>query len=96
MTGGVINVLQISGASNLGDWPVTGERVDTSTHSDVEEDIYEVEKSYTEDFSPVRKVDLLVAEFGEEQSVKTYIVPPPLICVYPSSTCYELPNALIT
>jgi hypothetical protein len=50
-------------------------------HSDVGENIYEVEKGLEEDddFSPVRKVDLLVVNFGEEQGVKTYIVPPPLI-----------------
>jgi hypothetical protein len=55
--------------------------VDTTIHSDVDEDIYGVEKGLEEDdgFSPVRKVDLLVVEFGEEVGVKTYIVPPPLI-----------------
>jgi hypothetical protein len=66
-------------------------------HSDVREDIYVVEKGYEEDddFSPVRTVDLLVVEFGEEQGVKTYIVPPPLICMSLSSTLNEFSNGLI-
>jgi hypothetical protein len=64
----------------IADWPVTGERIDTSIHSDVDEDIYLLEKNFLESYSPVRKVDQFVVDFGEMNGVKTYIVPPPLIC----------------
>lgn len=69
----------------LGDWPETGERIDTNFHSDVDEDIYELEKNFPEDYSPVRKVNQLVVHTGEKELVKTYIVPPPLICTSPRS-----------
>jgi hypothetical protein len=64
----------------LNDWPVTGERVDESFHSDMEEDIYMQEKNHSETYSAVRKVNQVVIEAGENEGVKTYIVPPPLIC----------------
>lgn len=73
-------VCQVSGASMLGDWPVTGDRIDNKTYSDVDDDIYEIEKRFPEDLSPVRKVDQVVVDVGEELGVKTYVVPPPLIC----------------
>ncbi|TVY42566.1 hypothetical protein LSUB1_G001216 [Lachnellula subtilissima] len=75
----VVDLLQTSGASNVGDWPLTGDRIDTSIHSDVDEDIYEFEKTHPETLSPVRNVDLRVVELGERHGVKTYIVVPPLI-----------------
>lgn len=61
---------------------MTGSRIDTSIHSDVEEDIFKLEKNHPEKLSPVRDVDLLVAELGEQCGVKTYIVSPPLICEF--------------
>jgi hypothetical protein len=64
----------------LGDWPESGERIDTSFHSDLHEDIYDLEKSFPEDYSPVRKVNQIVVQTGEQLGVRTYIVPPPLIC----------------
>ncbi|KAL2072622.1 hypothetical protein VTL71DRAFT_11965 [Oculimacula yallundae] len=71
--------IHISGTSMLGDWPVSGERVDTKVYSDVTDDIYDIEKNFPDSHSPVRKVDLAVAETGEEEGVRTYIVPAPLI-----------------
>jgi len=64
----------------LGDWPISGERVDTHVHSDVDENIYEIERDFPDSHSPVRKVNQLVVGLGETEGVKTYIVPPPLIC----------------
>lgn len=64
----------------LGDWPVSGERVDTAIYSDVSDDIYGIEKHFPETHSPVRKVNQLVVALGEELHVKTYLVPVPLIC----------------
>lgn len=64
----------------LNDWPVTGERIDESFHSDVNEDIYALEKDHKESYSAVRKVDQVVVGAGEKQGVKTYIFTPPLIC----------------
>ncbi|TVY27422.1 hypothetical protein LHYA1_G004183 [Lachnellula hyalina] len=75
----VVDLFQTSGASNVGDWPLTGDRIDTSIHSDVNEDIYEFEKTHPETLSPVRNVDLRVVELGERHGVQTYIVIPPLI-----------------
>lgn len=64
----------------LGDWPETGERIDISIHSDVDEDIYITERDHPESHSPVRTVDQLLIDIGEKEGVKTYIVPAPLIC----------------
>jgi hypothetical protein len=64
----------------LGDWPISGERIDTHVYSDVDENIYEIERDFPDSHSPVRKVNQLVVELGETEGVKTYIVPPPLIC----------------
>jgi len=69
----------------LGDWPETGGRIDTTTHSDVDENIFTLERDFPEKFSPVREVNQLVVKTGELNKVKTYIVPPPLICKLPSS-----------
>ena len=49
---------KISGTSNLGDWPVTGERIDTKIYSDVDDDIFGIETNFPDSHSPVRKVDL--------------------------------------
>lgn len=62
---------------------MTGDRIDTSVHSD--EDMYEFEKTHPETLSPVRNVDLRVVELGEQHGVQTYIVVPPLICMSFSS-----------
>jgi hypothetical protein len=64
----------------LGDWPISGERIDTHVHSDVDENIYEIERDFPDSHSLVRKVNQLVVGLGETEGVKTYIVPPPLIC----------------
>lgn len=64
----------------LGDWPVSGERVDTAIYSDVSDNIFDIEKHFPETHSPVRKVNQLVVALGEELHVKTYLVPAPLIC----------------
>lgn len=64
----------------VGDWPETGERTDISIHSDIDQDIYAVEKHHPESHSPVRVVNQLVVNLGEDKGVKTYIVPAPLIC----------------
>jgi hypothetical protein len=64
----------------LGDWPVSGERIDTAIYSDISDDIYAIEKNFPETHSPVRKVNQLVVALGEELRVKTYLVPAPLIC----------------
>lgn len=63
----------------LGDWPITGDRIDTKVYSDITDDIYEIERTFPDDLSPVRKVDQLVIELGEKAGVKTYIITPPLI-----------------
>ena len=68
----------------LGDWPVTGDRIDTGIYSDIDENIFEVEKNFPESHSPVRKVNQLVIELGEKEGVNTYIIPPPLICMLTS------------
>jgi hypothetical protein len=64
----------------IGDWPETGERIDTTIHSDLDEDIYATEREHPETHSPVRKVDQIVVNTGLKEGVKTYIVPAPLIC----------------
>ena len=71
----------------LGDWPVTGERIDTSTYSDVVDDIYSIESGFLEQYSPVRKINQVVVGLGEDKGVRTYIIPAPLICK-PSSLSY--------
>ncbi|EHL02054.1 hypothetical protein M7I_2009 [Glarea lozoyensis 74030] len=63
----------------VADWPITGSRVDTSIHSDIDEDVYTLERSYDEPWSGVRDVNQIVVAFGEEVGVRTYIVIPPLI-----------------
>jgi hypothetical protein len=68
----------------VNDWPVTGERVDESFHSDLKEDIYELEKNHPENYSPVRRVNQAVVEAGLSEDVRTYIVAPPLICKFPT------------
>src|SRR4051812_17429167 len=73
---------QTSGASNVGDWPESGGRVDTSVHSDVTEDIFRLEKEFPEDRSPTRTLNQFVIATGEKEGVKTFIVVPPLICKY--------------
>ena len=64
----------------ISDWPETGERVDISIHSDIDEDIYVTERDHAESYSPVRAVDQLVVNLGDKCGVRTYIVPAPLIC----------------
>jgi hypothetical protein len=69
----------------IGDWPVTGTRVDEKTYSDAEEDIFEIEKEFEREeagWSPVRTVNKFVVEMGENLGVSTYIVVPPLICEF--------------
>jgi len=73
----------------LGDWPESGGRVDTSFHSDVDEDIFTTEKDFPENFSSVRKLNQIVVALGEEKKVKTYIVVPPLICMWPAKSYYH-------
>jgi hypothetical protein len=63
----------------VGDWPISGDRIDDKVYSDINDDIFEVEKTFPDSLSPVRKVDQLVVELGEKEGVDTYIVPPPLI-----------------
>jgi hypothetical protein len=77
-------MIKTSGASMIGDWPVTGDRVDAKTYSDVGDDIFEIERDFPEDHSPVRKVNQVVVGLGEKEGVKTYIVAPPLICKFSS------------
>jgi hypothetical protein len=75
----------------IGDWPVSGSRVDTKTYSDTE-DIFEIEKDFEkkeEGWSPVRSVNQFVIAEGERLGVKTYIVVPPLICT--SSPPFHFP-----
>lgn len=48
----------------------------------MDDDIYELEKNWPEQHSPVRKVNLFVVDKGLELGVKTIIVPPPLICKF--------------
>ena len=76
----------------LGDWPVTGDRVDTAIYSDVEDDIFEIEKHFPDQFSPVRKVNQLVVHVGEREDVKTYIVPAPLICMSTLNSSFRSPR----
>ncbi|KAH8757077.1 NAD dependent epimerase/dehydratase family protein [Hyaloscypha finlandica] len=71
-----------SGASMIGDWPLTGTRVDEKTYSDVSDDVFELEKIFEREergWSPVRSVNQFVVENGERLGVRTYIVVPPLI-----------------
>lgn len=72
----------------VADWPVSGERIDTGIHSDVDEDIFQSEKENLEPWSGVRTVNQLVVRLGEDLGVKTYIVAPPLICIF---CCPKLP-----
>lgn len=68
----------------IGDWPVSGSRVDSKIYSDTE-DIFEIEKEFEkkeEGWSPVRSVNQFVIAEGEKLGVKTYIVVPPLICTF--------------
>lgn len=70
----------------IGDWPVSGFRVDSKIYSDTE-DIFEIEKEFEKKeggWSPVRSVNQFVIAEGERLGVKTYIVVPPLICTLPS------------
>ncbi|PMD64312.1 NAD dependent epimerase/dehydratase family protein [Hyaloscypha bicolor E] len=81
-TGQPAHYVHTSGASIIGDWPVTGTRVDEKTYSDVSDDVFELEKMFEREeagWSPVRSVNQLVVESGERLGVKTYIVVPPLI-----------------
>ena len=71
---------QTSGASMVGDWPESGDLIVKKTYSDVDDDIFAIEKEWPETHSPVRKVNQLVIELGETKGVNTYIVVPPLIC----------------
>jgi len=41
----------------LGDWIVTGERVDTAIHSGFGENIFEIEQNVPESYSPVKHVN---------------------------------------
>jgi hypothetical protein len=75
---------QTSGASTIGDWPVSRSRVDSKTYSDIDDNVFEIEKTFEKDepgWSPVRSVNQFVVETGEQLGVKTYIVVPPLICI---------------
>lgn len=70
----------------IGDWPVSGSRVDSKIYSDTE-DIFAIEKEFEQKeggWSPVRSVNQFVIAEGERLGVKTYIVVPPLICILPS------------
>ncbi len=70
----------------IGDWPVSGSRIDSKTYSDME-DIFTIEKAFEKEeagWSPVRSVNQFVIAEGERLGVKTYIVVPPLICTLPS------------
>ncbi|KAE9381141.1 NAD(P)-binding protein [Stipitochalara longipes BDJ] len=81
-TGKGTHYIHTSGASTLGDWPVSGSRVDSKTYSDLNDDIFEIEKNFEKEepkWSPVRTVNQFVIETGEKLGVKTYIVVPPLI-----------------
>jgi hypothetical protein len=67
----------------IGDWPVTGTRVDEKTYSDISDNVFELEKMFEREeagWSPVRSVNQFVVESGERLGVRTYIVAPPLIC----------------
>lgn len=78
----------------IGDWPVSGSRVDSKIYSDTE-DIFEIEKEFEkkeEGWSPVRSVNQFVIAEGEKLGVKTYIVIPPLICTFP----FPSPSLLIS
>jgi hypothetical protein len=69
----------------IGDWPVTGSRVDSKTYSDIRDDIFELEKAFEKEeggWSPVRTINQFVVETGERLGVRTYIVVPPLICKF--------------
>ena len=82
---------QTSGASTIGDWPVSGSRVDSKTYSDVKDDVFAIEKEFEKEepgWSPVRTVNQFVVVTGEKLGVKTYIVVPPLIC-----SSFPLPNS---
>ena len=67
----------------IGDWSVTGTRVDEKTYSDISDNVFELEKMFEREeagWSPVRSVNQFVVESGERLGVRTYIVVPPLIC----------------
>jgi hypothetical protein len=71
----------------IGDWPVSGSRIDSKTYSDIHDDIFAIEKEFEkkeEGWSPVRSVNQFVIAEGERLGVRTYIVVPPLICTFPS------------
>jgi hypothetical protein len=85
-------MIKTSGASMLGDWPVTGERIDTKTYSDVDDDIFEIEINFPGSHSPVRKVNQFVVALGEEEGVRTHIIAPPLICQFPFAYRFCMPK----
>jgi hypothetical protein len=66
----------------VADWPITASRIDTTIHSDTEEDVYKLEQSYDEPWSGVRDVNQIVVAAGVEVGVRTAIVIPPLICKF--------------
>ncbi|CZR50992.1 related to NAD dependent epimerase/dehydratase family protein [Phialocephala subalpina] len=79
-TGRATHYIHTSGASMVGDWPISKDPpIEPMIYSDKHDNIFETEKNWPEEFSPVRKVNQLVVELGEKEGVKTYIVPPPLI-----------------
>ncbi|CAG8950364.1 hypothetical protein HYFRA_00006857 [Hymenoscyphus fraxineus] len=78
-TGQKTSYIHTAGTSMVADWPVLGERIDTSIHSDVDEDIFQSEKDNPEPWSDVRKVNQVVVKLGEDFGVNIYIVAPPMI-----------------
>jgi hypothetical protein len=78
--------MKTSGASMLGDWPVTGTRIDSKTYSDTKDNPFDLERAFEKEepgWSPVRTMNQFVVEQGEKLGVRTYIVVPPLICTIP-------------
>jgi hypothetical protein len=69
----------------IADWPLIGSRIDIETHSDMRNNVWEVEKALQgkePGGSKVRDVNQFVAQKGEELGVRTAIVIPPLICKF--------------
>jgi len=75
--------IHTSGASSLGDQPITGnyaEKLGPRVFNDLKDDIYAYEKMRNEAQQyNQREVDIAVVDKGEEYGVKTFIIKPPLI-----------------
>lgn len=79
-TGRDVYMIQLSGASNLADQPITGTYLEDREFDDIKDDIYEYERM-RQKLRPYeqRSTELGVIDKGLELGVKTLVMMPPLI-----------------